>query len=132
MARDHQFIQRKGKLRAHDFVALCTFLQEGGGQKSLVQLCSALALKQNTSLSAEGLNQRFHEKAVSFLKAVFEKLLIHQTQEARRLCPRHSLFLRIRILDSTSFQLPPEIQGIYEGCTGPGVKIQLYTCNMKS
>lgn len=125
MARDHQFIQRKGKLRAHDFVALCTFLQEGGGQKSLVQLCSALALKQNTSLSAEGLHQRFHEKAVSFLKAVFEKLLIHQTQEARHLCQRHSLFRRIRILDSTSFQLPPEIRGIYEGCTGPGVKIQL-------
>ncbi|NNV07756.1 IS4 family transposase [Geobacillus sp. C56-T2] len=129
MARDHRFIQRKGKLRAHDFVALCTFLQEEGGQKSLVQLCSALALKQNTSLSAEGLNQRFNEKAVSFLKAVFEKLLIHQTQEARHVCQRHSLFRRIRILDSTSFQLPPEIQGIYEGCAGPGVKIQLeYEC----
>ncbi|AKM17933.1 hypothetical protein GARCT_00631 [Geobacillus sp. 12AMOR1] len=98
----------------------------------MVQLCSALALKQNTFLSAEGLNQRFNEKAVSFLKAVFEKLLIHQTQEARHLCQRHSLFRRIRILDSTSFQLPPEIRGIYEGCTGPGVKIQLYTCNMKS
>ncbi|BBW97925.1 hypothetical protein GsuE55_27580 [Geobacillus subterraneus] len=41
------------------------------------------------------------------------------------MCQRHSLFRRIRILDSTSFQLPPEIQGIYEGCAGPGVKIQL-------
>jgi hypothetical protein len=112
-------------MRAHDFVALCAFLHHEFAQKSLVQLCGSLAICQKTSLSAEGLNQRFNEKAVQFLKGIFERLLHQQTQEIRNQWLTDSLFQRIRILDSTSFQLPPGSETIYEGCSGSGVKIQL-------
>jgi hypothetical protein len=126
MARETGFIQREGKLKAKDFISLCTFLNDQSGEKSLNQLCSTLDSNRNVNLSAEGLNQRFNDSAVTFLKRIFtdtlsKKLLDHSGFTHRF---RH-YFNRIRILDSTGFGLPDSCSELYKGSTGAGLKAQL-------
>lgn len=66
-------------------------------------------------MSPEGLNQRFKGSAVQFLQQVLANLLtqrIHSTQEI--LHPYSTTFKRIRILDSTTFQLPERFASHYQ------------------
>ena len=81
------------------------------------QLCATFDLK----LTVEGLNQRFNPQAVKFLKKVFESLFSKQLAMP---ITEKRVFNRIRILDSTSFQLPAYYDE-YKGANESGVKIQL-------
>lgn len=81
-------------------------------------------------MSPEGLNQRFNPAAVKFLQRVFAHLLAQKMNRSGML-PHHyaSHFQRIRVLDSTTFQLPDMFASTYQGSGGSshtaGVKIQL-------
>jgi hypothetical protein len=75
LARQSGFVQRKSKLTAQDFVSLCTFLDHDLYTQSLASLCSQLDAARKVSISAEGLNQRFHESGVTFLRTLFTSLL---------------------------------------------------------
>ena len=70
-------------------------------------------------MSPEGLNQCFNPAAVTFLREVFTSLL------TQKLCSNPSLsahmistFNRIRILDTTVFQLPDHFATDYQGQVG--------------
>ncbi|WP_180955244.1 IS4 family transposase [Peribacillus deserti] len=125
-ARDTGFVQREGKLKAKDFLSLCTFLGDHSGQKTLNQLCSTLDSYRDINLSAEGLNQRFNEGAVAFIKKVFTDSLSRQIGECLGFSHAFDQYFdRIRILDSSGFRLPDTCHGHYKGSSEPGVKIQL-------
>lgn len=124
------FVKRKSKYQANELIALCVWLSQEVGSTSLIQLCSRLEASTGVSMSAEGLNHRFNQAAVAYLREVFRTLL------AQKLCADQSLpdtllsrFRRIRILDATVFQLPDAFAGDYQGSGGSsntaGVKIQL-------
>lgn len=80
-------------------------------------------------ISLEGLNQRFNASAVQLLQQVLANLLtqkIHSTQEI--IHQYTMIFKRIRILDSTMFQLPDKFASYYQGSGSShtvGIKIQL-------
>jgi hypothetical protein len=118
------------KYQAQDLVALCVWLSQRVAITSLTQLCSQLESSTGVLMSPEGINQRFNPAAVQFLKQVFAHLLIQKLHTSTAL-PHHynSLFQRIRLLDSTIFQLPDTFTHIYQGSGGSshtaGVKIQL-------
>ena len=124
------FVKRKSKYQANELIALCVWLSQEIGSTSLIQLSSRLEASTGVSMSAEGLNQRFNQTAVAYLREVFRTLL------AQKLCANQSLpntllsrFKRIRILDATVFQLPDAFACEYQGSGGSsntaGVKIQL-------
>lgn len=124
------FVKRKSKYQASELIALCVWLSQEVGSTSLIQLSSRLEASTGVSMSAEGLNQRFNQTAVAYLREVFRTLL------AQKLCANQSLpdtllsrFKRIRILDATVFQLPDAFAHAYQGSGGSsntaGVKIQL-------
>lgn len=124
------FVKRASKYQANELIALCVWLSQEIGSTSLPQLCSRLEASTGVSMSAEGLNQRFNQAAVAYLREVFRVLL------AQKLCANQSLpanlmstFKRIRILDATVFQLPDPFALHYQGSGGSsntvGVKIQL-------
>lgn len=124
------FVQRASKYQANELIALCVWLSQEIGSTSLTQLCSRLEASTGVLMSAEGLNQRFNQAAVAYLREVFRALL------AQKLCANQSLpanvmstFIRIRILDATVFQLPDQFALHYQGSGGSsntaGVKIQL-------
>ncbi len=127
LAKTHKFKQRKGKLDPLDFVSLCSFFNEGSGTKSLSQLCALLTAEREVSISTEGLNQRFNKKAVAMMKVIFRHLFTRQFLK-NKIPGLHTIgFSRIRILDSTSFELPTMYEDAYFGCTKSksGVKLQL-------
>ncbi|EMA6345232.1 IS4 family transposase [Bacillus cytotoxicus] len=126
LARETGMIQRARKCKAQDIVSLCVFLSKTIGTESLASLCAKLNKSTGVSLSSEGLNQRFNSHTVQFFKQIFARLF-HQN-----ICPTPLIvrsFKRIRILDSTMFQLPNHYANIYKGFGGggseAGIKIQL-------
>ncbi|TKH08285.1 IS4 family transposase, partial [Bacillus wiedmannii] len=130
LARDVGFVQRTSKYRAQDLIALCVWISQSVAKTSLTQLCSCLEASTEVLISPEGLNQRFNAAAVQFLQKVLAKLLNQKLSSAKLLSsPYTSIFKRIRILDSTAFQLPDPFSFVYPGAGGcshtAGIKIQL-------
>ncbi|MED0894425.1 IS4 family transposase [Aneurinibacillus migulanus] len=130
LARQTGFVQRKSKYTAQDLVSLCVFLNEDVSITPLTRLCGQLDASHHLSMSAEGLNQRFNSSAVPFLQALFSTLLQEKIMASSSLpCELNSYFDRIRILDSTVFQLPDSYANRYQGSGGSahtaGMKIQL-------
>lgn len=130
LAREIGFVQRKSKYRAQDLVALCVWLSENIASASLAQLCSQLEANTGISMSPEGLNQRFNSQAVQLLQQVLATLLHHQFCSSSQIPASYiNYFHRIRILDSTHFQVPGKFASTYQDSGGSvqnaGVKIQL-------
>ncbi|MGK9483678.1 IS4 family transposase [Bacillus cereus group sp. MYBK29-1] len=130
LARDVGFVQRTSKYQAKDLVALCVWMSQNVAKTSLTQLCSCLEASTEVLISPEGLNQRFNATAVQFLQQVLAELLSQKLFSTKLLTsPYTSIFKRIRILDSTAFQLPDVFSSVYPGAGGcshtAGVKIQL-------
>ncbi|MGQ0516867.1 transposase, partial [Bacillus sp. D-CC] len=81
-------------------------------------------------ISPEGLNQRFNKEAVQLLQHLLAELLSKKLAASMPISsPYTSVFKRIRILDSTAFQLPDVFSSVYPGAGGcshtAGIKIQL-------
>jgi hypothetical protein len=130
IARETSFVKRKGKIKACEFVCLCCFMDVEVANNTLVILCTKLSAKIGVVISNQALDQRLNERCVEFLKKIFEKLLRQKVANNTRISSvwdKH--FKRIRILDSTAFQVPESYKDIYPGsggCSQPsGVKIQL-------
>ena len=68
-----------------------------------------------------GFNQCFNSRAVEFLKKMYQSIFVQQLSLP---IVENRLFKRIRILDSSGFNLPADYSE-YEGTSGSGVKIQL-------
>ncbi|WMJ16498.1 transposase [Geobacillus proteiniphilus] len=121
LARKTGFIRRQRSLTAEAFLTLCAWGDGSLAKQSLQRLCAALTLWHGCSLSSEGLNQRFTDRAVAFLREVFFLLLLHQrplllsAMETYRTC-----FTRLRILDSTSFLVPADYGEDYRGSVSSG------------
>ena len=79
------FVKRKSKYQANELIALCIWLSQEVGSTSLSQLCSRLEASTGVLMSAEGLNQRFNQAAVAYLREVF------RTPLAQKLCANQSL-----------------------------------------
>ncbi|EOO24556.1 hypothetical protein ICM_04941 [Bacillus cereus BAG1X2-3] len=105
--RDVGFVQRTSKYQAKDLVALCVWMSQNVASTSLTQLCSNLESSTGVLMTPEGLNQRFNPSAVKLLQHIFSSLLTQKLFTSQ--CFLHcyaNRFQRIRILDSTTFQLP--------------------------
>ncbi len=81
-------------------------------------------------MSPEGLNQRFNSQAVQLLQQILASLLHQQFCLSSKIPTSYTnYFRRIRVLDSTHFQVPDKFASTYQGSGGSGqsagVKIQL-------
>ncbi|MEH6908903.1 IS4 family transposase, partial [Neobacillus drentensis] len=124
-ARKVSFLQRSSKFKPIDFISLCGFFNHYSGTKSLSQLCGILESKRNISLTTEGLNQRFNDTGVSLLRAIFQELLSKHFLSFTIPSQYQLDIRRLRILDSTAFELPVTYIEKYQGYHKSGVRIQL-------
>ncbi|WP_103571120.1 IS4 family transposase [Bacillus thuringiensis] len=122
-------MKRKRKCHGHHFLSLCVWLNQQVATTSLTQLCSQLETSTGVLLSPERLNRRFNSASVAFFRTVFTTLLQAKIGGVSKIS--HSLsayFKRIRILDSTTFQVPDRFASTYPGAGGcshkAGVKIE--------
>lgn len=123
------FLQRKSKLSPVKFLSLCTFLNEEMCTSTLAELSTRLDICEDLSITTEGLNQRFNDKSVSFMKYIFKEILLRQSNILSEGTMINTHFNQIRITDSSAFKLPSVFQGKYKGTggnqTASGIKIQL-------
>ena len=119
LAKEAGFVTRTSKYRAQDLVALCVWVSQRIANTSLNQLCITLEATTGILMSPEGLIQRFNSAAVRFLQQIVS-LLLQQTRFSSGTIPSEysGYFSRIRILDSTTFQLPDSFATSYQGTGG--------------
>lgn len=97
---------------------------------TLVTMSANLSSKTKTLVSSQAIDQRLNSKAVEFLKEIFTRLLNNITLTNSNIpTVWDSHFNRIRIVDSTAFQIPEIYKSVYPGSGGSsqpsGIKIQL-------
>ena len=102
------------------FFQLCVFRNFPSGMTSLESMCSYLAEEHNIELTKQSLDERFNEKAVSFIKANLDDLIARQIQIDPVFLEVMDHFNMIRIADSTSFQIPAHLYDAYQGSGGNG------------
>ncbi len=76
--------------------------------------------KYNVDITKQGLDLRFTEDSVKFVKAVLQTL-IHETMTQETIQP-FKFFKSLKIKDSTAFQLPESMCEDYPGSGGAGSK----------
>ncbi len=65
-------------------------------------------------MSPEGLNQRFNSQAVQFLQQILAYVLHQQLCSTNKITTMYTnYFRRIRVLDSTHFQIPDKFASTY-------------------
>lgn len=75
LAKELKFVKRKRKFSGSDLATICIWISQRVASDPLVRLCSRFHAVTGTVLSPEGLNKRFNEKSVLFLKHIFSLLL---------------------------------------------------------
>ena len=121
-----KFIQRNRKIGALKFLELLFSQPANITKNSLTSLCSILD-DSGLAISKQGLDKKFNENTVAFLKQIYLLLFEAQSKQAS-----HKAFVKstinfqsLRILDGTSIKLPPAFEHIYPGTVGSAVKCQL-------
>lgn len=130
IAMKTKFMKRESKLTPEIFLSLCLFGSEDLCRASLLQLSSRLRAKEDITISPQALDKRFNKEAVEFLKTIFREMLNKQNKILRDgeiLLRSH--FKAIKVVDSTSLQLPEHLKSTYRGSGGSSsdaaAKIQL-------
>lgn len=123
-------MQREGKLKSWQFLYLCAFSQLDVSKDTLVTMSANLSSKTKATVSSQAIDQRLNDKAIEFLKEIFTRLLSSVTLTNSNIPTIWDLhFNRIRIVDSTAFQVPEIYKSVYSGSGGSsqpsGLKIQL-------
>lgn len=128
IARETEFIQRKGKITAENFLSFNTFSSNDLCEASLTTLVTRLNSQFDISISQQGLNDRFNECSVNFMKRIFNNIVLNQNKVLSR-TNKNTNFNRILINDSTSYGLPTKFYDQFKGSGGnrskAAIKIQL-------
>lgn len=114
IARDTGFMKRFRKLDGYHFLMLLLSLPDGM-RSSLCQMNTRLRA-MGIEMSIESLNERFNEASVIFLQSLFEELLSVKLQLNKY--KYLSQFDGIYLQDSTAFQLPDNLEYLYQGYGG--------------
>ncbi len=125
LAASTGFVQRSRKLTGHMFALLCMQgVSREGLAVSLNELCGTAGLL-GVQLVAQSLNERFNERAVTFMEQVFGTVVgLRLGQSALETLP---FFSGIYLEDATVCQLPERLGGLFKGSGGgasrAGIKI---------
>ena len=120
-------MQRESKFTPEMFLETLVFSKFNQKQLSLNEMSNTLDINYHLSISKQGVDERFNEHSVSFLKACVCNLLSNHFKENTNISA-FSNFNSVRIKDSTAFTLPPHMCDIFPGTGGKlsaaGMRIQ--------
>ena len=93
------------------------FNSQQGTLLSLDNLAEDFESEHGVSISKQGLDERFNQQSVSFLKMVLSNMLSAQVQNSLGNSDK-SVFTSCRLRDSSRFRLPDEYASVYKGYGG--------------
>lgn len=130
IAREVGFVKRDSKIKAWQFLYLCAFSELDISKNTLVTMSANLSSKLDLDVSSQAIDQRLNDAAIDFLREVFIRIMRNNALVDSNIPSIwDEYFNRIRIVDSTVFQVPEMYKNEYPGSGGSaqpsGVKIQL-------
>jgi hypothetical protein len=120
-ARETGFFRRESKVKPSVFFDLLMYDMSAGTSKSLSQLSIEARSEHDIWVTKQGLDKKFNEHTLSFIKKLIEKQLSVELGlhiDAGWL----SSFKRVTIKDGTRFNLPEEYKDYLPGSGGSGSK----------
>lgn len=127
------FVSRQRKLTGFVFMLVLVFEIRKVNQESLNNMTIKLE-REGVFISKQGIDHRFNDSAVEFMKELTFDLLSAKL-DREELLENAAYFNRIIAKDSTIFQLPEEYSDKYRGSGGgastAGIKLQ-YEYNLKA
>jgi len=127
LARDTRFVQRRSKLCPVRFLDI--LIKDANSERclSLLDYSNELQTSHGISVSAQGIDDRFNDYSVKFVKSIVMRLLSSQVP-----VPLDASFLErytsVNILDSTKLALPDFLKDDFPGFGGSasesGISIQ--------
>lgn len=121
LARESEFVQRKGKIDGSTFIRLVALNTENLRKESLNDLTITLRREYDIDIAKQSLHERFNDKAVLFLKLSLAKLLQDRVS-TEKILPFAPKFNRILIKDSVCFQVDESLAEYYPGSGGSASK----------
>lgn len=128
------FIQRKRKLKASSFIKAMVLGNLGDTNCSIDGFCQLLR-EDSIEITKQGLDFRFTDTAVLFMKEMFQESLNLFKNKLPLDCQILKNFKSVKLLDSSYLNLPSSMKAIYKGYgshyknrknnTKSGVKFQL-------
>ena len=119
-AKECGFIIREGKIDGYKFLDMLLFTHFNHKELSLSDLALQLELRYNIRITKQAIDERFTDAAVKFFKTVLEEVINISIQ--KNLALDFTEYGKVRIKDSTSFQLPDSMQDKYTGTGGNASK----------
>ena len=104
------------------FIDILLYNVSSQENRSLNQLTVESLSEHGVSISKQGLDKRFNERSVSFVKALLERTLQNQAETLRLNQSWLDIFERIRIKDGTRFEIPEQFQSRFPGSGGSASK----------
>jgi hypothetical protein len=125
LAHETKFVQRESNMKGLDFFFLCLFAHQQNYEISLDGLSNEL-MKDGVCMSKQSIHDRFNPYAVEFMEQLLSEAISQKLSIGT--LPKHPLFHRIVVEDSTSFQVPEMFAYKYKGSGGgasdAAIKIQ--------
>ena len=113
-ARTTGFIQRQHQLTGASFVQTLVFGFLANPRMTLDQLAQTAAAL-GTTISAQGLDQRFTPQAAACLQAVLAAAVQHLVSTDPAALPLLRRFTGVYLLDSTTIVLPDALRSVWQG-----------------
>jgi hypothetical protein len=104
------------------FIDILLYNSSSDANKSLNQLTIETLSEHGVSISKQGMDKRFNEQSVEFIKAIFERYLAKQIQESSIDAGWLGHFGHVRIKDGTRFDVPEEFYQSFPGSGGSASK----------
>jgi hypothetical protein len=119
LARTTGFVQRvqKGKLTGQSFAAtqvLGLLVPNGGAMSDLAYFATHVGVH----VTAQGLDQRFHEKTATFLQLLLNVAFTQMVAADPVAIPFLQRFREVIVEDSSTFSLPDDLEAVWKGCGG--------------
>jgi hypothetical protein len=114
-ASETGFVQRRSKMSGAKFAQTLVFGWMSNPQATLEQMAQTAA-SLGVTISAQGLDDRFQEKAANFMQAVLGAGVERAITAHPATLAILGRFQQVVIQDSTVVQLPEELMPIWQGC----------------
>lgn len=119
MAKESKFILRARKISPASLLESVLFSNPDHSKVSLNDMAVYHKLHHGITLTKQAIAKRFTKQATNFVKILLSQLLRSNLSDDSEVFT-HSCFKRIKIKDSTCFQLPENMKDFYPGSGGSG------------
>ncbi len=125
IGRETKFKQRDSKLTPEAFLTSFVIGQLVNAESTLEDICALLYEHYKVNVTKQGLEQRFNEPCIAFIKSIFKNLLNCFATDNLKMPEILKQFIKVKLLDSSVISLPETLSNVFPGFGGAASKSAL-------